>query len=562
MPWSRGAAVRVHACASHAVRARRGMRRVAMLTFAVLVLLGGAAPVAHAAIPPEWVPRWRADLDTLAAKLPAMHANLFHAMPRDSFEGRIARLKHAVPGMTHAEIAVALAGLVADVRDGHTRLTLPVDPAAGFFGGHSSTPDPKIDALKFHQLPIRLYLYEDGLYVRRVGRAHANAAGAKVLRIGDMSAADAMRVVEPIVQRDNAAQLSNLLPDFLVVSEVLAARGVSRDPGHADYVVRTREGRTLTLDLAAVPLGGAVDWADARDGAPAPAPLYLRDRGKNYWFEPVADDRIVYCQYNEVYDQDDETLDAFADRLFGYVDTHPVEALVLDIRANPGGNNARNRPLLMGLIRCAKLRAPGRLFVIAGRGTFSAAMMFALDVEKYTHAIFVGEETGARPNHYGDSRKLTLPNSGLTVRVSTLYWQYSDPRDDRAAIAPQVPAPLTSADYAANRDPAMDAIRGMVLGPPAAPALDGRREGVLYAGTGAYAYALERAGNELTFASPDLGVEALGVTHLENDATHLAFDVPIESSPMHIEGRWMGGWFVGTATIPKNGSYLTLIPAQ
>jgi hypothetical protein len=496
--------------------------------------------------------------------MPEVHANLFHTMPRDSFETRIERLRTAVSGMEHHQVAMAIAEIVADVRDGHTRLTLPVDPAAGFFGGHASTLDPKIEALKFHQLPIRLYLYSDGLYVRRVGRAHAHAVGRRVLRIGGMSAEEAMRAVRPVVQRDNEAQIANLLPDFLVVPEVLAARGVTADPTAAAFEIEAPGGRRMTLNLRAVPLGGAVDWVDARDAARAPAPHYLRDPEKNYWFEYLPGERIVYLQFNEVYDEGDESLEAFADRLFGFIDSNPVEALVVDIRGNPGGNNSRNRPLLMGLIRSAKLREPGRVFVIVGRGTFSAAMMFVLDVEKYTPAIFVGEETAASPNGYGDSRKLTLPNSGLTVRVSTLYWQYSDPRDGRDAIAAHVPAPLAAADYAANRDPALDAVRAMVAGPPNAPRLAGRHEGFIHAGHGAYGFALvaDDAGTGATFESGDLGLGRLAVQRLEQDARRLAFDVPLEGRTMRVEGRWMGGWLIGQVTIPANGSHLLLIPGR
>jgi len=49
-----------------------------------------------------------------------------------------------------------------------------------------------------------------------------------------------------------------------------------------------------------------------------------------------------------------------------------------------------------------------------------------------------------------------LPNSHLTVRVSSLYWQQSDPRDTREFIEVNIPAPLTFADYAAGRDPALE----------------------------------------------------------------------------------------------------------
>jgi hypothetical protein len=72
--------------------------------------------------------------------------------------------------------------------------------------------------------------------------------------------------------------------------------------------------------------------------------------------------------------------------------------------------------------------------------------------------VFVGEPTGARPNHYGDSRKIQLPNSGLTVRTSTLYWQYSGPKDDRPWLVPHIPTELSSEDYRLGRDPALNLI--------------------------------------------------------------------------------------------------------
>jgi tetratricopeptide (TPR) repeat protein len=78
-------------------------------------------------------------------------------------------------------------------------------------------------------------------------------------------------------------------------------------------------------------------------------------------------------------------------------------------------------------------------------------------MEKYTNAIFVGEPTGARPNHYGDAARIVLPHSGLTVRASTLWWQDVDPRDTRPWTPPQISAALTSADYRAARDPALRA---------------------------------------------------------------------------------------------------------
>ena len=72
-------------------------------------------------------------------------------------------------------------------------------------------------------------------------------------------------------------------------------------------------------------------------------------------------------------------------------------------------------------------------------------------------AIRSGEPTGGKPNSYGDSHRIMLPNSGIAVRVSTLWWQ-EDERDTRQWIAPQITAEMTFEEYHTNTDPALNAI--------------------------------------------------------------------------------------------------------
>jgi hypothetical protein len=84
--------------------------------------------------------------------------------------------------------------------------------------------------------------------------------------------------------------------------------------------------------------------------------------------------------------------------------------------------------------------------------------MFVDALDKYTNVTFVGEPTGSKGNVYGDSRKLFLPHSGITVRASMYYWQEWHPLDKRDALVPQIPAPLTLDAYRNNIDPALEAI--------------------------------------------------------------------------------------------------------
>jgi hypothetical protein len=127
--------------------------------------------------------------------------------------------------------------------------------------------------------------------------------------------------------------------------------------------------------------------------------------------------------------------------------SHPTERLVIDLRDCHGGDNQKFRALLLELIRDVKSNQLGKLFVIIGRATFSAAVNAASDLERLSNGIFVGESTAGAPSSWGDPRKITLPNSGLIARISTIYWRDWTPNEARSWIAPDISVAVSSAGY-------------------------------------------------------------------------------------------------------------------
>lgn len=394
--------------------------------------------------------KWREDLRTMAEEMPKRHRNLFHTMTREEFESAVRRLDERIPSLARHQIIVAMARIAAMVGDGHTNV--------------APTRDPKIG---FRAYPVRLSLFKDGLFVRAATREHADIVGARVVGIGRVSADAACDAASAIIGQDNAMDVKFFAPFLLAMPEVLHALGLIDDMENAPFTLAGRGGSKV-VNLK--PTGPAEmmapdtdlswlstpNWVDARDDARKPVPPWLRDPQNKYWFEYLRGARTVYVQFNQVGNKQDETIEAFAKRLFAFVESQPVERLVLDLRLNRGGNGALNRPLLLGLIRATKVDRKGRLFAIIGRSTWSAAQGLVNDLEKYTNTTFVGEPSGGKPNSYGDSHRITLPNSGISVRVSTLWWQ-GDERDRRPWTAPEVAADLTFEDYRTNNDPALNA---------------------------------------------------------------------------------------------------------
>src|SRR5207302_126572 len=66
--------------------------------------------------------------------------------------------------------------------------------------------------------------------------------------------------------------------------------------------------------------------------------------------------------------------------------------------------------------------------------------------------------SGQNVNFYSDTGDIVLPNSGLAIGMSQIYWQDKEPWDKRTATAPEIAAEVTFADYLSQRDPAMQQI--------------------------------------------------------------------------------------------------------
>ena len=397
-----------------------------------ILLIGATGTVDAQTLTPE---QWRQDLAFLSLSISSKHPNPFHAISEESFRSRIDNLHESIPNLNDYEIIVEMATLVAMLQDGHTQFQ-------GVFQFFT------------RQYPIRLEVFSDGIFVRSAPRVLKETIGTRLLRLGQVNVEEAFARVASATPHDNDMTLKNWVPSVMVIPEILHAKNITADSDGAQFVFADPDGRELILDLAPLRSEDPRDWIDASAGMKQP--LYLQHPEDNYWHQYLEDSQILFVQFNRVRDAPGNSVAEFFARTSQRMQELPIKSIVLDVRFNSGGNNYLNAPVIEW-VKSSMQDSKRSFYVIIGRGTFSAAQTLVTRLEATTDVILVGEPTGGSPNHYGDSVKLQLPHSDLTLAISSLYHNDA-PGDNRTTIEPKLLAPLSSKDYFSGRDPALEAI--------------------------------------------------------------------------------------------------------
>ena len=419
-------------------------RAVVVSALMLVCLAPAAAPAANPAAGLPAAPRvkaeqWREDLKSLATELPRLHKNLFFRLPRADFERSVADLERAIPSLREDQIIVAMMRIVASVGDAHTGLSPWPTPWSRLF-------------------PLQLYWFKDGLYVTATTAPNRRALAARLASIGDTPIEQVLAAVGRLIPHDNDAWLKQQSPTYLVSPEILHALGILPGTEKGRYVFQDAQGGTFALEVGALSQQQmrSAKRLSAPDPAKVPAPRYLRETGSNYWAEYLKDSQTVYVQYNRCENMGAMPFAAFSEKLMALADANPVRRFVVDLRHNGGGNSALAEPLIAELKQRPAINRKGVLFAVIGRRTFSSAVLNALQLRSETQATLVGEPTGGRPNHYGEVRSFSLPNSGLPVTYSTKYFAYA--KEDTPSLTPDILVEVSSSDYFAGRDPVLEAI--------------------------------------------------------------------------------------------------------
>ena len=408
---------------------------------------------------------WLQDLDMLISRfLP--YDKSFSKIARKEFRRHIRNLKDSLAYKNDAELMVELARAVALSGNAHTRLYLVRNRT------------------EVRRLPIRLWCFPDGYYVVRATDSYKSLLGCRVEKINEMRIEEAAKKVSGI-KPGNRSWQQYMSSYMLTSAEILYGCHIIDDVEKITLELQCSDKKTKRV-IVPLPLhksSTAVEsWWDlspfARKNVNTPLsvsaleriPLYLSKPDVYYWYEYLSQQRILYFQYNRSQEMmDGPSLKDFGDELLRAVNWSDVEALVVDLRFNTGGNANLATPLMK---RLQEKMTGKKVFVITGRATFSAGISHVAQWKQWGAEI-VGEHVGDELDFWAEGGNVNLPNSKLRAHYSNGFHSYSTldyPERkpyvldfDLDILVPDFPIEITWADYVQGRDPTMELIESVII---------------------------------------------------------------------------------------------------
>ena len=383
---------------------------------------------------------WRRDIDYLVAEVKRVNPD-YHDRPLPpEFERSFRALRVAVTSLSDEQIYAGMSRMLATLNQGHTNLW-PFIPAT---------------KIAFKSLPVQFYVFPEGVFIV-AAPGNEDLVGAQLIQIENTPAMEVLRRIRDIHAADSGMEILWLGPLDLSLAQELVGLGIAPRVDRIRITVSLPSGATLSRSLMTTSVGGVK--LPAPPGTP---PLAFSHLDKNHWLQTMPDVHALYVQVNQIADDPDETLEAFGLRLRVVLKDEKIRNIILDLRNNNGGNTFTYVELLRTLIGFST-QDGCTLYVLIGRGVYSAAANLATDLERLASPIFVGEPTSMTGNNYGDESALVLPYSGIWAGLPGVKWQLGYPYDARRSIVPQVPVATTAADYFAGRDPPLETARALSL---------------------------------------------------------------------------------------------------
>ncbi len=348
--------------------------------------------------------------------------------------------------------------------------------------GHSTCILPRADSVALWFRPIG-----DEFYVVVSNQENADLLKTRLIAI-DGRSIETIRTTERTLHGGVTAKRDLRAAEILNRPDLLQAVGLADEEHAATYRLKTFQGLVIERRLAPAPESSK--WIELPSEH---LPWSLQDGDQVFRWHDAPEIDAVVVQLRQNVDEGDQKIADFLEKAEMERVRLGRSNVVLDMRWNEGGNFLLTRDFMIAWP--ARVRPPGRFFVLIGPSTFSAGIADVAYLKQVggSRVILVGEPPGDRLNFFSEGGRIVLPHSGLILQPATQRddfqtgcRKYSDcfaaiaqpgsntgsPPDIAAVIDrqfgrkpltvrtldPDIPAPWAVSDYEVGRDPAMTAI--------------------------------------------------------------------------------------------------------
>lgn len=403
---------------------------------------------------------WESEIEYLKHRLPQKHIKLFFSSSEFTFNKELDAILAELSELTDLQVAVKIQQVLASMGDSHTN--------AGWV--RFINQDKNIG--------IGTYWFKEGLYITSTNERDSILLGKKIVRIEGLDIQVVVDSLKTMFVNENEALTKSLVPPHIIYSQLLNHFGcVSKEERFIEFEVSDEtnqvfkhqiklgsKGTTVHSNISSTPLlYGSKDWF-----------MEEYDETNEIYFVQYnrCDSKELAIEFSQPQDIIDKkpSIEEFKQKVYKTVSEKPIKKFVFDMRYNGGGNSSQGTEFIEDLSKINKINQDGKLFVLIGRKTFSSAIINTLDFQLKTKAIFVGEETGGKASHFGETRSIRLPNSGLKITYSTKYFYYNKKneikvfrsskginteKDKRKTIIPDNIVELSFNNFQNNVDPAL-----------------------------------------------------------------------------------------------------------
>ncbi|SUY46753.1 peptidase, S41 family [Clostridium putrefaciens] len=382
--------------------------------------------------------RWKEDIEYLSKELQKKHKNLFFKNSKKVFENNIEDLKCNLKYFDDYEIYIQISKIIASIKDAHTSVSLPIRLL----------------------LPFQCYWFFDGVYITDITKEYEDILYGKMIAINGMDMESVIDRLSSIISYENDSFLKSQLPKYIPAIELLYGLEILDEINSVEITIQYKDGTKKNVQIKSLPLTEAQKELNDKNSNSLKyykLPLYRRDTNKYYWFNYIKEEEIIYFKYNRCKDMEIESVVSVGKRIIKLINKNPIQKIIIDLRNNFGGNSTLLDTFIQDLSKTDKINKKGSIFVIVGRESFSSALLNMFSLKENTNAIFVGEESGGKPNCYGEVERFRLINSGLNICYSTKYYELISGEDPHAFI-PDIKIDLTIDNYKKAEDPCLSYI--------------------------------------------------------------------------------------------------------